>query len=520
MANTDLFETRPGVPATDTVNEAGGRAYRMNAEHALAQLAATGCFQNTFYTSAQDQLKTVLALTEQVAPHFIAQTAVFAREKGFMKDMPALLCAVLATRDPDLLVSTFARVIDNGRMVRNFVQMIRSGVTGRRSLGSRPKRLVRTWLAERDGEALVRDSVGNQPSLGDIIKMVHPVPTSPAREALYGYLIGREVDQSLLPESLQDFERYKQHRAGVVPKVPFQMLTALDLDRDAWTEIARNASWTMTRMNLNTFHRHGVFEVKGMPELIAKRLANADLIRTSRVFPYQLLAAYLNVEPGIPRVIADALEHAMEISIDNVPRFEGRVAVLPDISGSMGSPVTGYRHGATTKVKCVHVAALVAAAVLRRNPDAVVLPFDTRVVTLKLRGRDSVLTNARKLAISGGGTDCSAPLRYMLHKDIRVDTAIFVSDNESWFNGSHRHSYYQTTATAAMEAWNRYRTRNRGARLVCLDIQPNTTVQATGSADILNLGGFSDQSFTMIDGFVRGKGAQDYWVRQIKKIEV
>ena len=36
---------------------------------------------------------------------------------------------------------------------------------------------------------------------------------------------------------------------------------------------------------------------------------------------------------------------------------------LLDVSGSMGSPVTGHRgHGATTKMRCVDVAALFAAA--------------------------------------------------------------------------------------------------------------------------------------------------------------
>ncbi len=34
----------------------------------------------------------------------------------------------------------------------------------------------------------------SDPSLADIIKMVHPKPASKSREALFGYLIGREFD--------------------------------------------------------------------------------------------------------------------------------------------------------------------------------------------------------------------------------------------------------------------------------------------------------------------------------------
>jgi 60 kDa SS-A/Ro ribonucleoprotein len=43
-----------------------------------------------------------------------------------MKDMPALLCAVLWVKDRELLASVFPRVIDNTQMLRNFLQIVRS----------------------------------------------------------------------------------------------------------------------------------------------------------------------------------------------------------------------------------------------------------------------------------------------------------------------------------------------------------------------------------------------------------
>ncbi len=65
-------------------------------------------------------------------------------------------------------------MIDDGRMLRNFVQIVRSGVAGRKSLGTLPKRLVREWFDARADEQLFRASVGNDPSLADVIRMVHP----------------------------------------------------------------------------------------------------------------------------------------------------------------------------------------------------------------------------------------------------------------------------------------------------------------------------------------------------------
>src|SRR5262249_11717628 len=160
--------------------------------------------------------------------------------------------------------------------------------------------------------------------------------------------------------------------------------TSLPLGAKDWANIARAASWQTTRMNLNTFARHGVFSEPGLAELIADRLRDERAIRKARVFPYQLLAAYLSAGTRggrqIPNVVREALQDAMEIAIGNIPNVEGKVYVFPDISGSMHSPVTGYRKGATSKVRCVDVAALVAAAVLRRNPRAEVIPFESKAL--------------------------------------------------------------------------------------------------------------------------------------------
>lgn len=42
--------------------------------------------------------------------------------------------------------------------------------------------------------------------------------------------------------------------------------TTLELTAQDWARIAAKASWQMLRMNLNTFLRHGVFEVVGMQQ--------------------------------------------------------------------------------------------------------------------------------------------------------------------------------------------------------------------------------------------------------------
>ena len=150
-----------------------------------------------------------------------------------MKDMPALLLAVLSRRDPTLMDRVFDRVIDSPRMLRTFVQIVRSGATGRKSLGSAPKRCVRRWLDQRTDAAVFAASVGNAPSLADVVKMVHPKPATREREALYGYLMGPRRPPECSAGDRAPV-RGLQERAGdrqEVPDVPFQMLTAVGLSR-------------------------------------------------------------------------------------------------------------------------------------------------------------------------------------------------------------------------------------------------------------------------------------------------
>ena len=523
MANKTLFKTIAGklLPKADTMNEAGGQAYRFSPEQALAQYATTGCMNGTFYASAEMQLDAVLKLADKVAPEFIAKTALYARRDGYMKDMPALLVAVLSVRSPGLMAEVFDRVIDSPKMLRNFVQIMRSGVVGRKSLGSLPKRMVRQWIEQRTDEQLFIGSVGNDPSLADIIKMVHPKPQTPEREALFGYLIGRPHDASRLPAVVQQYEAYKQaedRRSVETPDVPFQMLTALDLQPWEWKAIARNAPWQMTRMNLNTFQRHGVFEDSALDDIVAKRLRNADLVRKARVFPYQLMAAFISASSDVPRKVRNALQDAMEIAVENVPTVDGKVYVFPDVSGSMHCPATGYRRGATSAVRCIDIAALVAAAVLRKNPDAEIIPFESDVVTSRqaeLNPRDSVMTNANKLAsLPSGGTNCSAPLAYLNRKRAKGDLVIYVSDNESWVDS--RRNVWGNDSTATMKQWQQFKTRSSKAKMVCIDIQPYGHSQAVERDDIINVGGFSDQVFKLIAAVSRGQTQKDHWVRLIE----
>jgi 60 kDa SS-A/Ro ribonucleoprotein len=280
-------------------------------------------------------------------------------------------------------------------------------------------------------------------------------------------------------------------------------------------------------MNINTLARHGVFAKDADPGFIgeiAGRLSDADEIARSRQFPYQFLAAFRALDGSVPRMISSALELGADLACGNVPHLPGPVLVGLDVSGSMHSPVTGGRgRGATSAVRCVDAAALFAAAVLRRNPESVIVPFDESIHLMEFSSDEKVLTLATKLAkLGGGGTNCALPLAHANQKlaKKRFVAAILISDNQSWIGPS------QYGSTQVVEEWHAFvRNQNKLGRkkwgppkLVCLDMAPYANTQAPESTDVLNVGGFSDAVFDVIASFLGGDA--DHFVREVEAIEM
>lgn len=529
MANKTLFSSLSNLlPRSDARNEAGGRAYRLPPRHALAQLAATGCFHGTFYAAGEAQLDALRTLVAQVDDNvFLAKLAVYARERALMKDMPAALLCLLSTRDAELTHRVFGRVADNGRVLRTLFQMVRSGQFGRKGLSSSLRRAFRQWLNEASVGTLLSASIGHDPSLRDVLRMARPTPTDNERRALFGWLTGKEVEkwapagEADLPEPVRLLTAYRQApTAQAQVEILSRLSVRWDLLADAargplvWKAIARQMGPQALRMNLNTLLRHEVLTDSAMVEHVAGRLADADEIRRSRQFPYQYLAAYLNADDGVPQKIKSALHRAAEIACGNVPPLPGPVVIGLDTSGSMQSPVTGHRgHGATSRMRCVDVAALFAAAILRRNPESVVIPFDTQAYQAKVDPQDTILSLAGRLAdYGGGGTDCSLPLRAAntAYRERRFAGAVLVSDTESWVYKDRPFVYGQHGSTGVMEQWQQF-VKNQmrlgghdipAPKLVCIDLQPYGTTQAPDRDDILNVGGFSDAVFRVVAAFL------------------
>lgn len=540
MANKNLFKGKTkSLPRATTVNNAGGSAYELSAEDSLGKILCTGCLSNTFYQSAEDQLATVLDLASRVSPEFLAKAAIYSRFSGVMKDMPAILVAYLATTDidSDTFRRVFNKVINNGKMLSNYIQIMLSGqINGRKCLGTRSKKAVAQWLENREPVALFNDSIGNSPSIVDAIKLSHPRSNVKTQDIIFKYLMGFDLNKTQmrsLPKEIRDYESWKLGESKSVPSVRFEMLTAQPLTMHEWADIAAGMGYKALIKNLNTLQRNGVFGSPNYLTAVANRIKDKDSVLDSKIFPYELLAAY-TFGVDLPSQIRLALQDAMDIATANTPTFDQDILICLDISGSMSGAITGNR-GATvaSKMRNIEVASLFAASLIRKNPSANLIVFNDKARVHNFNPRDSVVRNTTDLvALLSGGTNCETAIALANKNGSKAPLVIMISDNQSLaqmnepvrdisiYSPSQIKSLGLDEQTGAMTEWARYLKRVPNAKLINLDISPNITSQLPSRPDIFNIGGWSNNIFNIVQEFLSSGKNSFSWSRKIAAIKL
>lgn len=521
--NPELFSPARVTPH-DTRNDAGGRAYARSPKAALAQLALVGTFGDRCHQSAKAQLDRVLEYLNsgEISTDYALRLAHFAREQGKMRDLPVFLVCWIMTQH--IYVAGLGSILSRGGDFRSAAAIFRSGVLGTRSLPRALRHRFTRWLNTESVSGILSASVGKDPRLADVVRMVHP-KVSEERQPLVQWILGklsrspkrspwsafkeafRSYPEGVLescPPELAELLRFEDAvRAGrdaPLPQVDFRLIDHLPLTTAHWRSLALGGGYRFVLKNLNTFERHGVYEDVEALERIAERIEGPEELERAGVLPFEVLAAHRFLSPKCPQRLGGALERALEYSTRRVPEiWWADLVILIDVSLSMNDPAMGT-HGVrhASRVRCVDVAALFAAALLRKNPSSQCLCFDSHLLPeRRVNPRDTIPTIQRSLALTGGGTACGTALKEFLEGAATLPGCVLIiSDSESWADGR---------GESLSEVWRSYKRRAPGARLVCLDLAPNTTRQVPERSDALNVGGFSDRVWEEIRDFFSGE---------------
>ena len=271
--------------------------------------------------------------------------------------------------------AVFPRVIDNGKMLRNFVQIVRSGVVGRKSLGTAPKRAAQAWFASRTPESdlpqLARRAARRwRTSSSWSVRRRRTATARRTRSARRSTATSsaRTSTPSKLPPVVRAFEAFKKGE-GALPDVPFEMLTALELTKEHWSAIAKHDDVDADAHEPEHAAPQG--RVRGRGDGGARGRASPQTPRPSGARAHSRTSSSRRSARRARRCRARSATLCRTPSRSRPRtsrRSRARSYVCPDVSGSMQSPVTGHRGSATSAVRCVDVAGLVAASLLRREP--------------------------------------------------------------------------------------------------------------------------------------------------------
>ncbi|TDC80305.1 TROVE domain-containing protein [Actinomadura sp. 7K507] len=486
MAKFNRGAVRPAVTspvktehvATGRTHEGGPGHARSDARSELFLLAVTNMVgENTFYEKAGDRDARFRDLVHQVAvddADWMAGFLPWLRGEANMRSaslvaaleaVRARLAAGLNGGNRQLVSSVIRRADEPGEALAYWI-----GTYGRaipkpvkRGIGDAILRLGTEFNYVKWG------SQGKGIGFADVLNLTHPGDRKGSSQAgrfqgpwqhdLFGYVVKRpHQPDTPIPESLETLTRRDAllsmpvderrqvledpellARAGITWEALAGWLQG-PMDAAAWEAIVPSMGIFALVRNLRNFDQAGVSDA--VAERVAAKLADPEVIARSRMFPFRFLAAH-NAAPSLRW--AWPLERALDHSLSNVPRLDGRTLVLVDRSGSMFGSVA-QKSG----LNRADSAAVFGTALALRAASADLVEFGTGHQSVEVRRGESLLKALERFH-SMGGTNTAEAVRahYRGH-----DRVVIVTDEQAWSGRRGADPTGQVPADVPVYTWN------------------------------------------------------------------
>lgn len=227
---------------------------------------------------------------------------------------------------------------------------------------------------------------------------------------------------------------------------------------------------------------------------VLKKIADPIAVRKSKQLPFRYLSAYkaLASDGRVSSKVFDALEAAVDASVDNLPKLRGKTVIAVDVSGSMGDRVSN-----DSNVLCCEIGMLLGVIANRICDDAIFYEFDNRIFKRAITTRCGILYTTVQEANARGGTNMELPFEQMIKDRVYADRIIVISDNEC--NGSYWRAPIQSLADDYR------RNANHDLWVHAIDLQGYGTQQFYGKHTNV-IAGWSEKVFDFILLAEQGEG--------------
>lgn len=415
----------------DTVNLAGGEAFSLENESKLFQMVSSRLYgEGTYYQSADLQDAQIIGLVQEVGktnPKFVLQLAAYCRNVLNLRTISqVLLVEASLIKECQPYVRSFTPVIvrraDELKEVLAYLnsKIGHIGNGGREgqnknNSGSFPmalKKGLRDTFGNFNAYQLAKYNGGSgTTTLKDVLRLVHPKPKTEEQSKIY---------YDLLHDSLPIPETWET-------TIPNWKSLGYESKKAAWEAIIPKMGYMALLRNLRNFLEEGV-DVQP----VIDKLIDPEQVKRSKQIPFRFLSAYAMITHANAKNLLDrgavleAIERAMELSIENVPEIKGDTFSSADNSGSMGSAISEKSTVARSAI-----ANTLQSILYARSRRAIASVFGTEFHTIVLSKR-AIMQNIRTAQITNTGSSTNGYLtvQYLNRTGTKVDRIVIFTDEE------------------------------------------------------------------------------------------
>lgn len=536
-------------------NLMGEMAFKMEDKEELISTVMTTFLQNEYYEKEATKIARIQELLKKVDPLFAAKLAIYARNEGNLRSVTHFVAAEIAkyvsgtdwgkrfynrivVRPDDMseIVSAYAHI--NG-MSQKDISKIPNAMKGG----------FKTALERLDAYQLDKYKMKNREvSLIDLIRLFHPKGNQKNAEA-FKRLVNGESLEGLYETKILEKEMTK---AGQLTKGATED-EKKEAKHEAIAEILGNVKG-MPIMNLIRNLRNIILYAPDKVEDACEQLRIKDKILNSRLLPFRFATAYAEIEKmtwdkpntdtsiafesdkvegeltkaqfdSLKRSVLDALEDAIQYSVENIPELEGNVAILVDHSGSCRGDAGGSSAvSAFSKTSTAMIGNLFGSMMAYRQKNVYIGLFGDKLIDVPM-DRNMKMLDFNKMSFDKGA--CCGPcteagiydfMRKCIDEKKKVDNVVVFSDCQIGNNTYEFTPWYGDKSSDLgghfHELFKEFKKLNPMCNWIVVNLrQSGGTSVFDKSMRILNISGWSDKIFDTIKSQCRG------WDAVIKEIE-
>lgn len=346
-------------------------------------------WEREFYEDGKSIAERIVETAAAVKPTELASLAIEARKVFHLRHIPLLLIDVLSRTGPYLTADTVKRVISRADEMGELLSVYWRD--GRKMVPRQMRKGLAAAFTKFDEYQLAKYDRDGAVKLRDVLRIARPKPISDEQSALWKRVKDR---------TLKTPDTWEVALSGGADK------------RETFERLLReqNLGYLALLRNLRNMVTAGVDEELIREAIIARR-NGAD-----RVLPFRYVAA----ARAAPR-LEPSLDQALCEAIAELPPFDGKTAILVDVSGSMKDKLS-----AKSDLTRMDAAAALGAIV---PGDVRLFSFSNAIVEVPPRrgmaGVDAIIRSQPH-----GGTNLGAAISW-LNDNVKADRLIVITDEQS-----------------------------------------------------------------------------------------